>query len=92
MLSKQLGPPLLVTSASPQSDPWPCHRFPVGHSALHEILEPLDARQDKEMKGKWHLALSGELPLPIKSAFPEATELLILNSRKQHCVNTAPEN
>ena len=44
------------------------------------------------MKGKRHLALSGELPLPSMNAFPEATELLILNSRKQHRVNTAPEN
>ena len=64
----------------------------MGYSALHDMLEPLDARQHKEMKGKWHLALSGEPPLPIMNAFPEATELLILNSRKQHCVNTAPEN
>ena len=44
------------------------------------------------MKGKWHLALSGEPPLPIVSAFPETTELLILNARKQHRVSTAPVN
>ena len=44
------------------------------------------------MKGKWHLALFGELPLPIKSAFPETTELRLLNSRKQHRVNSAPDN
>ena len=64
----------------------------MGHSALHEMLEPLDARQDKDMNGNRHRACSSERPLPIMHAFPEAIELLILNSRKQHRVNTAPVN
>jgi hypothetical protein len=56
------------------------------------MLEPLDARQDKDMNGNWHLAFSSERPLPIMNAFPKTSELLILNSRKQHRVNTAPVN
>jgi len=44
------------------------------------------------MKGNLHLAFSMELPFQIMKAFPEATELLILNSRKQHRVATAPVN
>lgn len=62
----------------------------MGHSALHGMLEPLDARQDKDMYGVWYLAFFIERPYPIVNAFPEATELLILNARKQHRVNTAP--
>ena len=64
----------------------------MGYSALHETLEPLDARQDEDMKGNGHLALSMELPLQILKAFPETTELLIWNSRKQHRVAAAPVN
>jgi len=73
-------------------DPRSCYRCLVGYSDLHETLEPLDARQDEDMKGNLHLALSMELPLQIMNVFPEATELLILNSRKQHRVATAPVN
>ena len=62
----------------------------MAYSALHEALEPLDARQDEDMIGNWGLAFSLELPLQIINAFPEASELLILNSRKQHRVATAP--
>lgn len=37
-------------------------------------------------------SVSSELPLPIMYAFPETIELLILNARKQHRVDTAPVN
>ena len=40
------------------------------------------------MKGNCHLAFSMELPLQLLKAFLEVTELLILNSRKQHRVGT----
>jgi len=62
------------------------------HLALHGMLKPLNARQDKDMNGSWYIGISSERPLPIMHAFPEAIELLILNSRKQHRVNTAPVN
>ena len=64
----------------------------VENSAVHETLEPLDARQDEDMKGNWHLAFFLELPLQILKTFSEAIELLILNSRKQHRVATTPVN
>jgi hypothetical protein len=57
---------------------------------LSERLEPLDARQDKDMNWRWHVGCSSERPLPSTHAFSEASELLIWNSYKQHRGNTAP--
>ena len=64
----------------------------MAYSALHEMLEPLDARQDEDMIGNWGLAFSLELPVQRIDAFTEASELLILNSHKQHRVAPAPVN
>ena len=44
------------------------------HVAPHEILKPLDARQDKDMNWRWHVGCSSERPLPSIHAFSEATE------------------
>src|ERR1051325_5995894 len=57
---------------------------------LSERLEPLDARQDKDMNWRWHVGCSRERPLPSMYAFSEAIELLIWDSRKQHRVKPAP--
>ena len=67
-------------------NPPDCHE----HVASHEMLKPLDARQDKNMNWRWRVDCASERPLPSMHAFSEATELLIWNSRKQHRINTAP--
>src|SRR5262245_49682919 len=56
------------------------------------LLEPLDARHDKDMKRKWDLAILGALSVELVSAISEARVLLIGNSRKQHRVSAACEN
>src|SRR5262245_4481459 len=70
----------------------PQNRSKAPSRGLQETLEPLDARQDKDMYGNCHFTFSHECPVPIKSAFPESAKFLILNSRKQHRVGTAPVN